>query len=275
MKVLRRVLAGAGILAIAVYAGAIAWLMTHETQLIFVPRQALTGLRPKAPFEEVRVPGPSGARHLMWIIRSTPDKPWLIFLHGNDSNLSSRLNVLHYDRLRDLGLNVLAAEYRGFAGVEGTPTEAGVTEDARAAYDEVRRFGVPPQRVIIYGWSLGTAVAVNLAATVDESAVILEGAPASIVAIGEQRYPFFPVRRIIRNPFESILKIGQVHAPVLFLHSPEDAIIPIAEGRRLYEAARPPKQFVEVAGGHVYASERDPAFFPAVKAFLESHRLLP
>ena len=119
------------------------------------------------------------------------------------------------------------------------------------------------------------SVAVNLASQVDEAAVILEGAPASIVAIGQQRYPFFPIRYLIRNPFESIARIAQVKSPLLFLHSPEDTVIPIAEGRRLFEAAPPPKQFVEVEGGHVFASERDPRFFPAVRSFLHAHRLLP
>ena len=85
----------------------------------------------------------------------------------------------------------------------------------------------------------------------------------------------FPVRLIIRNPFESIARVGAIRAPMLFLHSPEDTVIPIAEGRKLFDAAAPPKQFVEVAGGHVYASEKDPAFFPAVQTFLRGQRLLP
>ena len=80
---------------------------------------------------------------------------------------------------------------------------------------------------------------------------------------------------LIRNPFESIRKIDKLRAPVLFLHSRDDEVIPFDEGRRLFDAAPEPKQFVEVSGGHVYASERDPAFFPAVRAFLQTHRLLP
>jgi fermentation-respiration switch protein FrsA (DUF1100 family) len=105
--------------------------------------------------------------------------------------------------------------------------------------------------------------------------VILEGAPASLVAIGARRYPYFPIRMLIRNPFESIRKIDKVGSPILFLHSPEDAVIPFDEGRRLFDAAPGPKQFVEVSGGHVYASEKDPHFFPAVRAFLQAQRLLP
>jgi fermentation-respiration switch protein FrsA (DUF1100 family) len=200
----------------------------------------------------------------------------VLFLHGQGSNLASRLNILHYDQLSRLGLNVLAPEYRGFGGVEGVPSEAGLAEDARAAYDYLRGdLHVDPRRIVIYGWSLGSAVAVTLSSQADEGAVILEGAPASVLAIGQQRYPYFPIRLLIRNPFDSIARIDRIGSPVLFIHSPEDTTIPIGEGRRLFAAAREPKQFVEVAGGHVYASERDPRFFLAVRRFLQAQRLLP
>jgi fermentation-respiration switch protein FrsA (DUF1100 family) len=203
-------------------------------------------------------------------------RPWVVFLHGNASTIASRMNILHCERLRDIGLNVIVREYRGFGGVEGVPTEGGLAEDAVAAYEYVRqRERVDPRRIVIYGWSLGSAVAVTLASQVEEAAVILEGAPASVVAIGQQRYPYFPIRFLIRNPFESITRIHRAGSPLLFLHSPDDTIIPIAEGRRLFEAAPPPKQFVEVKGGHIYAAEKDPRFFDAIRVFLQSQRLVP
>jgi fermentation-respiration switch protein FrsA (DUF1100 family) len=126
----------------------------------------------------------------------------------------------------------------------------------------------------VYGWSLGSAVAIDLASQVQPAAVILEGAPASIVAIGEQRYPLLPIRLFIRNPFESIRKIDGVKSPKLFLHSVGDEIVPIEEGRRLFDAAPQPKQWIQVQGGHVYAAERDPAFFGYVRSFLSEQRLL-
>jgi hypothetical protein len=186
------------------------------------------------------------------------------------------MNIVHYERLRALGVNVFATEYRGFGGVAGVPTEAGIEADARSGYDYLRtQRHVDPHRIVIYGWSLGSAVAVDLASHVDNAGMILEGAPASVVAIGQERYPIFPIRLLIRNPFESILKIGGVKSPMLFLHSPEDVVVPIAEGRRLFDAARQPKEWVEVYGGHVYASEKDPSFFGYVRRFLIERRLLP
>ena len=283
---MKRLLLGLAIVAMTAYGGAVIWLASHETALIFEPGRPLGELRPRLPFEEVIIDAESG-RQPAWIVRAQPPstpranalpgtRPWVLYLHGNDANIATRLNILHYEQLARLGLNVMAPEYRGYAGLTGIPTEAGLARDARAAYDYLRqRLHAAPQQIVIYGWSLGSAVAVHLASQVDEAAVILEGAPASIVDIGRQRYPFLPIGLLIRNPFESITRISRVGAPLLFLHSPEDTIIPIAEGRRLFDAALPPKAFVEVGGGHVYASEADPRFFPAVAAFLRTHRVLP
>ena len=281
MRLLRRVLIVVAIVAIAAYVGAMIWLVTRETTIVFAAGRPLGDLRPTAPFEQVASPaGDERPPHqLLWIMRARDEsdaKPWVIFLHGNGATVASRMNILHYEKLRSLGLNVIAPEYRGFGGLDGVPTESGVNHDARASYDYLReRLHADPRRIIIYGWSLGSAIAVDLASHVDEAAVVLEGAPASLVAIGERRYPYFPIRLLIRNPFESIRKIDKVGSPLLFLHSTADEIIPIEEGRRLFEAAPQPKQFVEVTGGHVYASEKDPRFFPAVRSFLQAQRLLP
>jgi hypothetical protein len=201
---------------------------------------------------------------------------WVLFLHGNSATVASRVNIAHYRELRALGLNVMAPEYRGFGGLAGVPTEAGLYEDARAAFEHLTgSLGVAPLQVVIYGWSLGSAVAVDLASRVGEAAVILEGAPASLAALGQQRYPLFPIRLVMRNPFDSILKVAAIGSPALFLHSREDDIVPYAEGRRLFAAAREPKRFVDVGGGHIHASEADrDVFFGAIQSFLAEHALL-
>jgi fermentation-respiration switch protein FrsA (DUF1100 family) len=267
---LPRVLAALLLLAVVAYAGAMIWLVTNETRLVFQAQATMGDRRPAAPLET------AGHAWLMRTADAPEARPWVVFLHGNASTIASRMNILHYEQLRALGLNVMAPEYRGYGGVEGAPTEAGLAEDASRAYQYLRDHEhVDPRRIVIYGWSLGSAVAVTLASRVDEAAVILEGAPASVVDIGQQRYPYFPIRLLIKNPFESIARIRAVGSPLLFLHSPEDGVIPIAEGRRLFDAAPPPKQFVEVSGGHIYASEKDPRFFPAIRTFLRSQRLLP
>jgi len=261
------------------YGAAVLYLVTQETRLVFRAGRTLGEARPSFPYEQVDIPRTDGARQFAWVMRavSPPEgAPWVLFLHGNAATVAARMNIAHYTELRKLGLNVIAPEYRGFGGLEGLPTESVLAADARAAYDYLRDRQIPASRLVIYGWSLGSAVAVKLASEVDAGALILEGAPSSLVAIGQQQYPFVPVRLLMRNPFDSIEKIDRVKAPILFLHSPEDAVIPIAEGRRLYDAARGDKTFVEVRGGHVDATTIDTdRFYGAIRDFLSAHRLLP
>jgi fermentation-respiration switch protein FrsA (DUF1100 family) len=260
------------------YAAAVLWLSTQETRMVFEARSTLAAGRPAFPYEQIDLPRADGARQFAWVMRhGTSDAgPWVLYLHGNAATIASKVNISHYGQLRALGLNVLAPEYRGFGGLDGTPTETALEADARAAYDYLRvARHIPPSRIVIYGWSLGAAVAVNLASQVAQAAVILEGAPASLVDIGQRRYPFFPVRLMMRNPFESLHKIERIPSPILFLHSPDDAVIPISEGRRLFDAARSEKTFVEVRGGHVSASEVDAErFYGSIRPFLKQHGVL-
>jgi fermentation-respiration switch protein FrsA (DUF1100 family) len=285
---LRRLLLAVVLLGVFVYVAAMVHLITQETTLIFRAADARADSRPAFPFEEVDLARPDRARQFAWIMRRDTESKssqarmlgasearegadlWVLYLHGNASTIASRMNVRHYGRLRELGLNLFAPEYRGYNGLAGKLSEASLVADARAAYDHLRDYGrVPADRIVIFGWSLGAAVAVDLASEVDARAVVLEGAPASIVDIGQQQYPFFPIRWLIRNPFEPIGKVGRVRAPMLFLHSPEDGVIPIEQGRKLFDAATSPKTFVEVRGGHVEASEIDATvFYGAIEKFL-------
>lgn len=267
-------------MAAVVYAGAVAYLVSQETRIVFEAGRPLAPGTPNAPFEQVDLPREDGLRQFGWVLRH-PDgeasKPWVLYLHGNRATIASRVNILRYERLRALGLNVFAPEYRAFGGLDGVPTEASVTQDARVGYAYLRNtLGIPADRIAIFGWSLGSAIAVNVASEQPSAAVLLEGAPASLVAIGERQYPWMPIRLVMRNPFESILKVRSIRAPILFLHSPTDAVIPIEEGRRLFEAANSPKEFVEVRGGHIQPAEIDAtAYFGAVSRFLGRHGLIP
>jgi fermentation-respiration switch protein FrsA (DUF1100 family) len=279
VRLARRILLTIAISTALVYGAAVGYLMTQETRLVFAAGRPLAETRPSGRYEQVEVPRSDGLRQFGWVLRH-PDRsdtaPWLLFLHGNRATIASRVNIVRYEQLRALGLNVFAPEYRGFGGLDGLPSESSVTADARHGYEYLRtRLGIPAGRIVTYGWSLGSAVAVNLASEVDEAAVILEGAPASLVAIGERQYPWMPIRLVMRNPFESILKVRRVDSPMLFLHSPSDEVIPIEEGRKLFEAAPEPKHFVEIAGGHIRPAEQDAdRMFGAVRAFLARNGLL-
>lgn len=267
----RRIAVALALLALVLYGGAVGYLASQETRLVFAHRRPLGPGRPAPPFEHVDLARADGASQFAWLMRQAHhDAPWLLYLHGNSATVASRTNLLRYEGFRALGLNVLAPEYRGYGGLPGSPSEDALTADARVGYDYLRTvLRVAPERVVIFGWSLGSAVAVSLASEVPSAGVVLEGAPASLVAIGERDYPWMPIRLVMRNPFESILRIDRVRAPMLFLHSPEDRIIPIDEGRRLFAAAREPKTFVEVRGGHIDPADVDKkTYFEAVRQFL-------
>jgi fermentation-respiration switch protein FrsA (DUF1100 family) len=257
------------------YGLAVMWLIGSETKLVFQAGSTLATGRPPFPYEQVDVPRPDGTQQFAWVMRGGDSDagPWVLYLHGSASSVASQVNIAHYRALRNAGLNVMAPEYRGFGGMAGSPTESGLRADASAAYDYLRNTRrVPPQGIVIYGWSLGAAVAVDMASRVPPAALILEGAPASLVDLTGRRYPFFPLRLFMRSPFDSIRKIGTIPVPILFLHSEDDEIIPIEEGRRLHRAARGGKMFVELRGGHMAAIDRSAALLEqAIRTFLATY----
>lgn len=274
LRVLLRLL----IIAAIGYVAAALWLFTQEARIVYEAGRTPPARQPSFPYEQVDLPRADGHRQIAWVMQqpSAGHAPWVLYFHGNASTIASGVSIAHYQRLRGLGLNILAPEYRGFGGLDGVPTEASLAEDARAAYDYLRGTrGIAAPRIVVYGWSLGAVIAVDLAARSEQAALILEGAPASLIDVVQDRYPLFPMRLLLRSRFESIDVIGRVRAPILFLHSPEDNAVPIAEARRLYDAARSEKLFAEVPGGHLNVADADPDRFDAVVGgFLARHGLV-
>jgi fermentation-respiration switch protein FrsA (DUF1100 family) len=271
----RRLLLALVTLIVVGYGAAAVWLMSQETSLVFKAGRQLGPARPKSPFEQIDLPRSDGLKQFAWVMPNADDatdRPWVLYLHGNAATVSQRTNIYRYEQLRALGVNVFAPEYRGYGGLDGTPTERGLYADARVAYDYLRAARqIPADRIVVYGWSLGGAVAVHLASEVRQAGVILEGAPASLVGIGQAQYPLFPIRLLMRNPFDAVLRVGQITSPLLFLHSPEDTIVPFGQGRQLFDAARASKTFVEIRGGHVNSAELDGrVFFGAISKFLHA-----
>jgi fermentation-respiration switch protein FrsA (DUF1100 family) len=267
-----------GILAllIGLYAGFLLFLRLAEPRLLYAPGPA-THLTPPPPElglapERVEFPSTDGVRLVAWIIRPGTDTSgrWLLICHGNGGNLSEAGRPFHYAGLRALGLNLLAFDYRGYGESGGTPSEAGLYRDADAAWGYLTdRLGVPADRIVIFGHSLGSAVAVELATGVPAAGLILDGALSSVTERAQEAYPYVPIRWVARSRYASIDRIGRLRLPKLFLHAPADEVIPFAHGRRLYQAAPPPKEFVALAGGHADAFERDSAaYFGAIARFI-------
>ncbi len=188
------------------------------------------------------------------------EKPVLVFFHGNAGDISHRgYKAIHY---LEKGYGVLLAEYRGFGGNSGDPSEQGFYKDARAflKYISVEQ-KIPVDQIILYGESIGTGVAVQMASEISVAGVVLEASYSSTVDVAANIYFYFPVKYLMKDQFRSVEKIQTVSAPLLFIHGGKDRTIPLWIGEKLFEAANDPKKFINIPeAGHndlyEYGSER-------------------
>lgn len=265
----------AGVLTFG-YAGAVGYLKLHEREFIFQPAErhvAASASRFELHEKRVTYPSTDGVTLSAWIVpaaAASSSGTWLLICHGNLGNIGYGQRPEFYASMRDLGVNLFAFDYRGFGESGGAPDERGLYADATASYQYLTRtLRVPPERLILFGHSLGSGVAIELASRVPAAGLIVEGAYTSIADRGQELYPLFPVKLIATQRFPSLDRIPLIDMPKLFLHSPEDAVIPYAHGRRLFEAARAPKRFVDVRGGHEDAYRIDKTvYYGAIGEFL-------
>lgn len=257
-------------------------LRLSESRFIYAPDYNERRLTPPPaelalPIERIEVTTDDSVRLVAWVIPAPiPDSAgvWMLICHGNAGNISFGGRPLFYALARQLGLNLLAFDYRGYGESEGTPSEKGLYRDAEAAYRYLREErGAPAERIFLFGHSLGSAVAIELATRVEAAGLIADAALTSIPDRGAELFPYFPVRLLASSRFASIDKVGRVTLPMLFLHPTADEVIPVTHGRRLVAAARPPAQLVELRGGHGDAYTVDEAtYFGAIGDFIRRHR---
>jgi fermentation-respiration switch protein FrsA (DUF1100 family) len=205
-----------------------------------------------------------GEALLAWYVPPSGAQPVVLYFQGNAEGLPARAG--RFTWLVADGTGLLALCYRGYGGSSGCPTEAGLIRDAVAAYGFARA-RYPAKRVVLWGESLGTGVAVALAAGHEIAGLILDAPFTSAAEVGAAAYPFAPVRWLMKDKFRSDERIGRVSAPLLVLHGEQDAIVPIKFGERLFALAREPKHFARFAqGGHVDLD--DHGAMDVVKEFL-------
>ena len=183
-----------------------------------------------------------------WLPHEEP-RASLLFLHGNAGNISHRLPSLA--QFHQLGLAVLILDYRGYGRSEGKPSEAGTAMDADAGWRWLKdNSGHDPDRFIIFGRSLGSAVAAELASRTDSAALILESPFRSMPELGQQLYPWLPVKLLARIHYPTAEYVTQREMPLLVIHSKDDELVPFREGEKVYELANLPKQLLVIHGGH-------------------------
>ncbi|MDP8237204.1 MAG: alpha/beta hydrolase [Candidatus Erginobacter occultus] len=200
-------------------------------------------------YEDVFLNPGDGVRIHGWWVPAEADRGTVLFCHGNAGNISHRLESIAV--FHRLGLNVLIFDYRGFGRSEGSPDEEGTYLDAEAAYRHLREEkGIDPERIVIFGRSLGGAVAIELALRARAGALVAESTFTSAVEMGKLIFPFLPIRLLIRNRYDSLAKVGELQLPSLFIHSPGDELVPFEMGERLFQTAAEPKEFFRISGGH-------------------------
>lgn len=226
-------------------------LFLMQPAMVFLPSSRLdsTPAHWGLDYETVRIETADGARLHGWLIPSSGSGRTVLFFHGNAGNISHRRESIEI--FHDLGLSVLIIDYRGYGSSTGRPSEDGLALDATAAWRHlVEQRGIPADRIIVFGRSLGGTVAARLASQIEPGALILESTFSSARAFIRETYG--PLAWLIPNrfSFDTEAAVSRVHCPVLVLHSPDDEIVPFRLGRAVFDAAPQPKTFVQLRGDH-------------------------
>lgn len=268
-SVIRITLTVLTIVAVA-YVGLCILLFLRQSHMVYFPladvmqKPSDVGLA----YESVALVTADNVRLAGWYVPCEGARGTVLMCHGNGGNIGDRLHPISL--FHELGLNVLIFDYRGYGESTGKPSEEGTYQDAQAAWQYlVEKRNTPPDKIVVFGRSLGGAVAAGLAERATPAALILESTFTSIPDMGARLYPLLPIRLLSRYRYNTLARLERIHCPVLIAHSRDDEMIPFAQGQRLFVAAREPKIFVELTGDHnegeVLAS---PAYRQALDAFL-------
>ncbi len=233
------------------YVAVLALLYVFQRQLLYVPdrsRPELAGFA-QPGLREVTLRTADGLSLSSWYLAPRDGRPVIAYFHGNAGHAGYRADRLQ--RFARDGYGVLMVEYRGYGGNPGAPTEAGLYDDARAALDFLEGEGIAGPRLVLYGESLGSGVAVRMAAEREIAALILEAPFTSVAAAAQYHYPFVPAALLIWDRFDSLSRIGAVTAPILIVLGGRDRVVPARLGQALFAAAPEPKErWIAPEAGH-------------------------
>ena len=191
-------------------------------------------------YKEIFIQNKEGIKLKAWLHeKDLINKKTIIFFHGNAGNLRNRNYKLN--ELSKFDVNFLIVAYRGFSGNQGKPSEQGLYEDARSTLNWLKIKGVKEKNLILYGESLGTAVAIEIAQNKDLAGIILESPFTSMVELAQKYYPFIPVKFLLKDKYETIKKLPNINSPLLVLHGRLDSIVPFSMSEELFKKANKPK----------------------------------
>ena len=265
MALLLKILIGLAVLALAIL------LATYfgQRRLLYFPDRtrtspAASGL--SAVTEHV-LDAPDGARIITWWGRARPGQPTFVYFHGNGGALADR--SARFERFMSEGWGVFMMAYRGYSGSTGSPSEIDNVADALNAFDWIVAHGVDARSIILYGESLGTGIATQVAVLRPSLALILDAPYTSTYEVGARRYPFLPVARAMWDRYETRRHIRNVKVPVLVIHGTRDPVIPVEMGREVAQLANEPKTYIEFPnGGHIDLYINGNEALPHVRRFV-------
>ena len=190
--------------------------------------------------EKVKIKTQDNIELMSWYhSKNLNDYKTILFLHGNAGSLENRIHKINH--FKDMNVNFLLVAWRGFSGNAGKPTEKGLYQDAESAVAWLKSKGIRENNIIIYGESLGTGVATEIAQNKNFGGIILESPFTSMIAAGKDKYPYLPVRLLLKDKYESDKKIKNINSPILIMHGKVDNIVPFHMGKKMYELANEPK----------------------------------
>lgn len=238
------------LIAGAIYVGLALCLYLFQERLIYLPTKTVIST-PRSLglyYEDIHLQSGDVTIH-GWYVPAPKAHVTLLFAHGNAGNISHRLETLAL--FHSLGVNVFIFDYAGFGLSKGQPSEDQTYQDAQAAWRFlIETKGADPSTIVLFGRSLGGAVAIWLASKERAGALIVESSFLSVPELAAKLYPLMPVRVLARVHYDSAARIEHVEIPKLFIHSRDDEIVPFEHGQALYEKARPPKTFATIGGDH-------------------------
>jgi fermentation-respiration switch protein FrsA (DUF1100 family) len=260
------------IAAIALYAAVVVYMYLAQRRFIYFPEPART------PPASVGLPDvrerilstPDGEKLVAWYGKAKPGQPTLLYFHGNGGALEFRSASIR--RYLDRGRGMFMMSYRGYSGSTGSPSEAANVADAKLAYDQLVEDGVRPEDIILYGESLGSGVAIEVAAEKKVAGVILDSPYTSIAELASTLYPWLPVNLLLKDRYDSIIHIRDVHVPIFIIHGEADDVIPVEMARRLFAVANEPKEIVTIPGaGHAI---HDDVTFDIINRWINKQRAI-
>jgi fermentation-respiration switch protein FrsA (DUF1100 family) len=262
------------LLVVVIYAALVLMVYLFQSRLVFLPDIAgrelvATPNQVGLAYDEVRLTTADGETLHGWWLPQPQARTTVLFFHGNAGNISHRFDTLEI--FRRLGVNVLIFDYRGYGQSTGRPTERGLYRDARSAWDwVVEQRGIAPEDIVLFGRSMGGAVAAWLATQVPAGGLIVESSFSSVPDLGADHYRWLPVRWLARIRFPTANYVAEADLPLLVIHSRDDEIIPFDHGERIAEAAGEPESLVAISGDHNtgFLTTGD-AYVEALKQFLE------